>query len=721
MERKLAAILAADVVGYSALMEQDEQGTFERLKAGRKELFEPEIARHHGHTFKLMGDGLLAEFSSVVDAVECAVSLQHALAERNAAVSEDHRIRVRIGINLGEVIVEGEDRYGEGVNVAARLQQLAEPGGICVSAKVAKEVEKKLAFGFEPMGQQKLKNIAEPVQAYRVLVDPAVAGKPMAVNRHPRFRRNLAVAIGVLVIAVGLAAAWWRPWESPPRPTALTANAKADPRPSLVVLPFDNLSDDKAQGYLADGFTEDLTTELARVPGLFVISRNAASTYKDTETKPAEVAAALGVRYILEGSIRRVGDDMRINAQLIDGSTTGHLWAERFDGQWTDVFALQDKVVVSIAGALKLRLVSAQGKADVAGGTRNPAAYEAYLQGLEIYNRRNTPDEFAQAVRFLQQALELDPNFGAAAASLAWAYWEMDGPRGKALAVSDIGALYNVYKYLDQAAKHPSPSYYQLVASLLVREHRSDEAVAVMFKAVALDPSDPLNYVGLAEALNFNGRPNEARDYLVAANRVDPGGNDHRHYLAGLAEFGQGRFEEAVDYLERIDLQSPDPWPKFYGLQVLVSAYAHLGRSDQVAAYSDRLRNVMLERKDGGANQLVTQRYFVFKNPTDIGRLLDGLDKAGLPELPEEVDLDAKDRLTGSEIRSLILGRDLRGGGAWIDKGTSWVQQNFLCDAIPKVQTTCGAIFRNPAGTPERRNEYTAVFRFDRFEFSTVK
>ncbi|MER8594123.1 hypothetical protein NKH33_21315 [Mesorhizobium sp. M1182] len=281
----------------------------------------------------------------------------------------------------------------------------------------------------------------------------------MAVNRHPRFRRNLAVPIGVLVVAVGLAAAWWRPWEPPLRPAALTANAKADPRPSVVVLPFDNLSDDKAQGYLADDFTEDLTTELARVPGLFVVSRNAASTYKHKETKPAEVAAALGVRCILEGSIRRVGDDMRINAQLIDGSTTGHLWAERFDGQWTDVFALQDKVVVSIAGALKLRLVSVQGKADVAGGTRNPAAYEAYLQGTEIYNRRKAPDEFAQAVRFFQQALELDPDFGAAAASLAWAYWDMDGPRIKALTVSDIGALYNAYKYLGEAAKHPSPSY----------------------------------------------------------------------------------------------------------------------------------------------------------------------------------------------------------------------------------------------------------------------
>ena len=356
MDRKLSAILAADVVGYSTLMERDEAGTFERLRAGRKELFEPEIARHHGHIFKLMGDGMLAEFGSVVDAVECAVSLQRGLSERNASLPEAEQILVRIGINLGEVIVDGDDRYGEGVNIAARLQQLAEPGGICVSGKVAKEVERKLAFAFEPMGEQRVKNIAEPVQAYRVLLDPAAAGKTLHVRRQPRAWR-FPVAAGVLVLALGLAAAWWQPWEPATQPAAPAASAAADTRPSLVVLPFDNLSDDKEQEYLANGFTEDLTTELARVPGLFVVSRNAAFAYKDKDTKPAEIAAALGVRYLLEGSIRRVGDDMRINAQLIDGSTSGHLWAERFDGRWADVFALQDKVVGSIAGALKLRLV----------------------------------------------------------------------------------------------------------------------------------------------------------------------------------------------------------------------------------------------------------------------------------------------------------------------------------------------------------------------------
>ena len=220
------------------------------------------------------------------------------------------------------------------------------------------------------------------------------------------------------------------------------------------MLPFDNLSDDKEQEYLADGFTEDLTTELARVPGLFVVSRNAAFAYKNKETKPAEIASALGVRYLLEGSIRRVGDDMRINAQLIDGSTAGHLWAERFDGSWTDVFALQDKVVGSIAGALKLRLVS--GTQDSGGGTENPAAYDAYLRAMEIYNRPNTPEEFAQAVRYLEQALQLDPDFGTAAASRAWTYWDATEPRTKAWGISADEAYSRVLESLEIAARHPS-------------------------------------------------------------------------------------------------------------------------------------------------------------------------------------------------------------------------------------------------------------------------
>ena len=412
MDRKLAAILAADVVGYSALMEADEAGTHERLKAGRKELFEPEIARHHGRLFKVMGDGMLAEFGSVVDAVECAVALQRGLAERNAAMPEDQRIQVRIGINLGELIVEGEDRYGEGVNIATRLEQLAEPGGIYVSGKVAKEVEKRLAFGFEPMGKQKVKNIAEPVSVFRIELDGTPARRLGPLPSQRAWPWAAAIAAVVLVIA----GAWFA--SRPPAPEAVVAPdpVVADARPSLVVLPFANLSDDKEQGYLADGITEDLTTELARVPGLFVFSRNAAFTYKGKAVPPAQIAKELGVRYILEGSTRRAGEEMRINAQLIDTRTGGHLWAERFDGAWVEVFALQDKVVASVAGTLKLKLVPSS--AEEAGGTNNVAAYEAWLRGWDL-RERNSVDDFVKAAGYFKQALVLDPNFGAADAALA--------------------------------------------------------------------------------------------------------------------------------------------------------------------------------------------------------------------------------------------------------------------------------------------------------------
>ena len=740
MDRKLAAILAADVVGYSALMERDEAGTHRRLVAGRKELFEPQIARHHGRIFKLMGDGLLAEFGSIVDAVECAVSLQRGLAERNAAVADDQRFQVRIGINLGEVIVEGDDRYGEGVNIAARLEQLAEPGGIWVSAKVAREVEKKLAFGFEAMGEQRVKNIAEPVTAYRVRLE----GPP---TRPPRLARPLplrvaVIAVGMLLLAGG--AVTWFAWTPAPEAVVKTEPALAEGKPSLVVLPFANLSDDKEQGYLADGITDDLTTELARVPGLFVISRNAAFSYKGKAVQPAQIAKELGVRYILEGSTRRAGEDMRLNAQLIDVETGGHVWAERFDGQWADVFALQDKVVGSIAGALKLRLIYEQGKSDTAGGTANPAAYDAYLRGMEIYVRDNTPAEYAQAAIYFQGALALDPDYGVASAMLAWLHWDADDQRVKALGLSWDEVDSRTYEFLAAASKHPSPPYYQLIASLLVRERKSGEAIIALYKAVALDPSDPWIYEGLSQALIFDGQPQQGRANLDASIRVDPGWTDWRYYQAGLAAFGEGRFEDAALVLQKIDPRSREPWPKFYGLQVLLSAYGHLGRSAEIAATKENLRTVLRERDEGEPDWLLTQQYFVFKHEADIERLLAGLGKAGVPELPADVDLRSKDRLTGAEIKSLIFGRELRGRrvapevadyrsfmsadgsisvtiGSWSNTGKSWVQGDFLCNAYPRNLTTCGAVFRNPSGTFDRNDEYFTVYRTNRIAFSIIE
>ena len=340
MERKLTTILAADVVGYAALMEHDEKGTHERLKAGRKELFEPEIARHHGHVFKLMGDGMLAEFGSVVDAVECAVSLQRGLAERNANVPEDQRVHVRIGINLGEVIVEGDDRYGEGVNIAARLEQLADSDGICVSGKVAREVEKKLTFGFEPMGSQRVKNIAEPVEAFRVKLD----GLPVKRKAPSSPRRALPWAAAVAVVAA-MAVVWFMFMGPAGTPTATATT------PSIAILPFSNMSGDAAQDHLGPGVAEDIITVLSTYPGLRVVSRTSSFAY-DKAIKVQQVAADLGVAYVLEGSVKKMTDGtVRVTAQLIDGQSGDHVWASRMDKQG-DVVVLQEDVANAVYNSL---------------------------------------------------------------------------------------------------------------------------------------------------------------------------------------------------------------------------------------------------------------------------------------------------------------------------------------------------------------------------------
>src|SRR5262245_10745403 len=377
MERRLSAILAADVVGYSALMEQDEAGTFDRLRAHRKELFEPEIEKHHGRIFKLTGDGLFAEFASVVDAVECAVSLQRGLAERNASVSEEQRIHVRIGINLGEVIVEGDDRLGEGVNIAARLEQLAEPGGICVSGKVTKEVEKKLAFGFVPMGEQKVKNINEPIPVFKVKLDGiprrTAARKPNA----SKWAWPLAFAL------VTLAALSYFTAE---RLNLISRVAAPGTFPSLAVLPFEDLSPDKSLGYLGDGVAEDIITMLSRFPDLKVVSRTSSFGYKGKPTDVRQIGKDLGVGYVLEGSVRKEGDKARIVAQLIDTNSGEHVWADRVDKASADPWLLQDEVTSNIVGTLtgeKGIVRQADYRSAWGKDTARLEEYDYYLRGHE--------------------------------------------------------------------------------------------------------------------------------------------------------------------------------------------------------------------------------------------------------------------------------------------------------------------------------------------------
>ncbi|HEV7317710.1 MAG TPA: adenylate/guanylate cyclase domain-containing protein [Ensifer sp.] len=745
MERRLAAVLIADVVGYGRRSQIDEEGTRALFQADMNDLFAPRIAVHRGRLIKTMGDGALVEFPSVVEALQCAVEIQEEKAASTAANPEKPPLPFRIGVNVGDVIVEGDDIHGDGVNIADRVQGLALPGGIALSGAAYDQVKGKLPLTFVSLGEQKVKSLADPVRIYRVSPGPSEAGTPASRFREYRGWRIPAIAAaGLLLLAALMLAVFW------PSPATIGTAAKTQPatdaRPSLVVLPFDNLNANRDQDYLANGLTEDLTTALARVPGLFVISRNTAFAYKGKSVTPAEITRELGVRYLLEGSIRRVGDDMRINAQLIDGATSGHVWADRFDGHWQDVFALQDRVIGSIAGALQLRLVADAVPAR-AGGTSMPAAYDAYLKAMDIYNRDNTPKEFAEAVKLLQQAVAIDPDFGAAHAQLAWAYWDADTTRAVMMGLSVDEAYAKVGETLAIASRHPSSAYYQLVAELKVREHASDEAVNVLLKAVALDPSNSLNQLSLAHALNFNGKPSEALGYLDAAARVDPNSwVDYRRYETALAKFTEGDFEAAIETIETMNFNSPDPWPKFYAQQILVSAYGHLGRTDEAASALAKLKTTLADRYLGQPNQLLTQDYMVFKNTEDIERLLAGLTKAGVPELPGFASggLAPGDRLSGAEIKELLFGSRIRGRTAFPKsepieqtiasdgtltqtigtrsrQGTAWVQGNFFCKSFPGELSSCGAMFRNAFRTPGREDMYRAVHCWQQYEFAVLE
>jgi TolB-like protein len=376
MERRLAAILAADVVGYSRLMEQDEAGTFERLRERRRQLVEPAVERRRGRIFKLMGDGLLAEFGSVVDALECATAIQKSMNEANAALQPEQRILMRVGVHVGEVIVEGEDRHGDAVNIAARLQQLAEPGEVSVSRQVAEHARQNSAFAFEPCGERRLKNIAGPVAVYRVHAGDG---------------------------------------------SSRTSAAAGADRPSIAVLPFDNMSGDREQDYFADGIVEEIITALSRMRSLFVIARNSSFTYKGRSVDVKQVGRELGVRYVLEGSVRKAGAKVRITGQLIDAETGAHLWADRFDGALEDIFDLQDQVTARVVSAIAPRLEQAEIERAKRKPTENLDAYDYYLRGMAAVHLW-TREGNEEALAMFGRAIELDPGFAAAYGMAARCY-----------------------------------------------------------------------------------------------------------------------------------------------------------------------------------------------------------------------------------------------------------------------------------------------------------
>jgi TolB-like protein/class 3 adenylate cyclase/Flp pilus assembly protein TadD len=582
VQRRLVAIFAADVAGYSRLMSADEEGTLAALTAHRNQLFEPTIAEYHGRIFKTTGDGLLAEFPSVLDAVRCATVVQEGMRARNAGAPEDGRIAFRIGVNLGDVIVQNGDVYGDGVNVAARLEGLAEAGGICVSESVYQQVRGRLKLVFEDLGPTQVKNIDEPIRPYRVIL----GGNADA-------------------------------------PSATLARKAPQPpnKPSIAVLPFTNLSSEPEQEYFSDGISEDVITDLSKVSGLFVIARNSTFSYKGRSVNVPEIGRELGARYVLEGSVRKSGSRVRVTAQLIDAVTGGHVWAERYDRNLDDIFAVQDDVTRQIVTALEVHLRPGEGERVFGRGTASFEAYDLFLRGRELIALHSRL-EGRNGQQLVQRAIALDPNFGKAYALLSFArahefinQWVAD----PMAALRDGRAL--AEKALALAPRDAECHWAFSVILLWQADH--ERALHEARTCLELEPSSVDGYVQLGVALTYAGRPTEAIEAIKTALPLDPHYPDlFLHFLAH-AQFNLENFAEAEALLRQRIARNPN---SDISRVLLASIYGHTGRHDEArAAWQEALR---INPSYSFAHR---RNVLPFKYPADLERLAEGLRRAGLP------------------------------------------------------------------------------------------
>ncbi|MGA8586185.1 MAG: tetratricopeptide repeat protein [Roseiarcus sp.] len=623
--RKIAAILVADIVGYGRLAGADEERTLARLRALRSDLIDPTIAVHHGRIVKRTGDGSLIEFRSVVDAVRCAIEVQNGLVERNAGVPPERRIEFRVGIHLGDVVEESDgDLMGDGVNIAARLEGVAKPGGICLSEQAYWQVKGRLDLKVSDLGPTQLKNIAEPIHVYSLEVgQPAEPKPPLLPTKTPPFTRRFgfaprAAAVAALVLLV-VAGGWY-----------LVSGRLMKPAEaghlSIVVLPFTNLSGDPSQDYFADGATENLTTDLSRLGSSFVIARNTAFTYKGKNVDAKEIGKELGVRYVLEGSVQRDQNQVRVNAQLIDAESGGHLWAERFDKPLADLFSLQDEIVASLASQLGAELITNEARR--AERAPAPDSMDLYFQGMAWLNNGRNPADTARARDFFERALALDSDNLEAAIGMADAdvraatgYYVDD----KAERLASVEA--NLNRVLSRSPNNAWAHY--LMGRVLVQTNRLSQAVAEWERALALNANMAAAHAQIGLAKLFDGHPEEAEGYELEALRASPRDTDANVWLAyiALAKLHLGAYQDALGvYRRSIELNPNYATARFY----LAATLAELGRLDEAKT---ELKAALvlnpgftIRRYRAGAQS---------DNPAFLKgreRIIEGMRKAGVPE-----------------------------------------------------------------------------------------
>ncbi len=576
-EQKLAAVLAADMVGYSRLMELDERGTLARLRTHRVELIDPAIAKNQGRIIKTTGDGMLVEFHSVADAVRCAVEVQDRMKRRNSDVSDDRRMEFRIGINLGDIIFEDGDIYGEGVNIAARVEQLAEVGGICVTAAVHGQVDGRLDVAFEDLGDKTLKNISRPVRVYRVLSAPR-DGEPA---------------------------------------TSKTAPTEAVVKPTVAVLPFTNMSGDPEQEFFADGLTEDILTELSRRHELFVISRTSTFVYKGQSANLREIAQKLGARYLVEGSVRKAGDRLRVTVQLIDTASDSHVWAERYDRKLDDIFAIQDEITSAIVATLPGRLEAAQHDQLARTKPSNMAAYECVLTA-KVLHHRSAREDNAQAQKLIERALQLDPDYAHAHAwrgcilGQAWGYGWCDD---KDSTFSQVEAALARAVALDDN----DADVHRILAAVAITRNDMNRARYHQDRALELNPNYDLVVVQMGELFTWLGQSSEGVEWIRKAMRLNPHHPARFWSHLGKAYFVGRQYAQAIESFMRLSTMDAQQHA------FVAASYSLLGDQTAAAAHAARVRQLDPELD---LQKLLATMHYV--READLNHLRDGLMQAGL-------------------------------------------------------------------------------------------
>jgi adenylate cyclase len=582
VDRRLAAILAGDVAGYSRLMGVDEEGTLQQLKADRKELIDPKILEHRGRIVKTTGDGILVEFVSVVDAVRCAVDIQRGMAERNIKAQAEKRIELRIGINVGDIISDDNDIYGDGVNVAARLQALADPGGIYVSRVVHDQVRDKLNFSFEDMGEQTVKNISRPVGIHRVRIDADAAPKGAGASDK--------------------------------------SGTSASERPAVAVLPFVNLSGDPEQEYFADGVSEDIITALSKLRWFFVIARNSAFTYKGKAVDVKRAARELNVRYVLEGSVRKGGNRVRITAQLIDAATGNHIWADRYDGDLTDVFALQDEITQKVAAAIEPRLLEAEGLRSQSRSPEELGAWDMVIRANSLFWRL-TRAEAERAIEMLQQAVARYPEYAPAHSLLAFILLISGyiGARSSEAQLKQASTLAARAAELDDG----DPWAHLALGFAAFMRRQTPIAAAEFHRALSLNPNFAAAHGYLGWALAFDGQTSLASAHLEEAMRLSPHDPQNAIFNTGLAivYYFTGDYARAVEFSHKA-LQQRSAFTA--GYRIHVAALAQAGQVDEAREALVRLKEVHPDLSIAWIEQKVPY------TPGVMAKFVEGMRKAGL-------------------------------------------------------------------------------------------